>query len=294
MEKELLELLNNKQSFHAECPLQMIDGLVAFFQKKQDAAIYTRNIGLYEYMRVYEYLSFFANLTNHRELLEPAIEAMHLSDIGSMKLSRCSDSQKVRVLIARLILLDRHTLFLVEPLRDLEEDAMRMVISWMSLEMDRGRRIISVSPSLKEVCLCPGDHYYLCETGVRRIDEDEPSDDDEGESMLLNKLSVKSEGNIFLFNPEEIDYIEANDGKCYVYVRKEAYVSQLTLDELEQKLKSFGFYRCHRSYLVNIQKVTEIVRWTRSSYSLRLANYKEFMVPLSKAKIQELRDTYQF
>ena len=68
----------------------------------------------------------------------------------------------------------------------------------------------------------------------------------------------------------------------------------MTLDELEQKLKNFGFYRCHRSYLVNIQKVTEIVRWTRSSYSLRLANYKEFMVPLSKAKIQELKDTYQF
>lgn len=294
MEKELLELLETEQSFHAESSVQIIDELTAYFQKQQNAVVYTRNVGLYEYMRVHEYLTFFANLTDHRERLDTAIEAMHLSDIGSMKLSRCSESQKIRVLMARLILFDWQTIFMVEPLRDLEEEAMRMVISWMSFEMDHGRRIISVSPSLKEVCLCPGNHYYLSETGVRRIDEEEPSGEDQGGSMFLNKLSVKFEGNIFLFNPEEIDYIEANDGKCYVYVRKEGYVSQLTLDELEQKLKSFGFYRCHRSYLVNIQKVTEIVRWTRSSYSLRLANYKEFMVPLSKAKIQELRDTYQF
>ena len=294
MEKELLELVESEINFHGECSSQMIEELLLFFKDREDTAIYIPSTGLYGYMRVKEYLSFFANLTNHRNLLEPAIEFMHLSDIGTMKLSQCTESQKVRVLIARLILLECHTIFMIEPLRDLEEEAMRMVVSWMANEIEHGKRIISVSPSLKEVCLCPGHHYYLSETGIRLVDQEEPSDDEEGDSLLLNKLSVKSEGNIFLFNPEEIDYIEANDGKCYVYVRKEGYVSQMTLDELEQKLKNFGFYRCHRSYLVNIQKVTEIVRWTRSSYSLRLANYKEFMVPLSKAKIQELKDTYQF
>ncbi len=81
--------------------------------------------------------------------MEPAIEFMHLSDIGTMKLSQCTESQKVRVLIARLILLDCHTVFMIEPLRDLEEEAMRMVVSWMANEIEHGKRIISVSPSLK-------------------------------------------------------------------------------------------------------------------------------------------------
>ena len=294
MEKELLELLESDRIFHGECSYSVIEELVSYFKDRQDASVYLRNTGLYGYMRVREYLTFFASLTNNKHLLEQAVEAMHLADIASMKLSQCTESQKVRVLIARLILLNANTCFMVEPLRDLEESAMKMVISWMANEIESGRRIISVSPSLKEICLCPGDHYYLSQTGISIVDQDEPSTDDEGDTLLLNKLSVKAEGNIFLFNPEEIDYIEANEGKCYVYVRKEGYVSQMTLDELEQKLKSFGFYRCHRSYLVNIQKVTEIVRWTRSSYSLRLANYREFMVPLSKTKIQELKDTYQF
>ena len=204
MEKELLELLESEINFHGECSSQMIEELLLFFKDREDTAIYIPSTGLYGYMRVKEYLSFFANLTNHRNLLEPAIEFMHLSDIGTMKLSQCTESQKVRVLIARLILLDCHTVFMIEPLRDLEEEAMRMVVSWMANEIEHGKRIISVSPSLKEVCLCPGHHYYLSETGIRLVDQEEPSDDEEGDSLLLNKLSVKSEGNIFLFNPETI------------------------------------------------------------------------------------------
>ena len=36
--------------------------------------------------------------------------------------------------------------------------------------------------------------------------------------------------------------------------------------------RRYGFFRCHRSYLVNMQKVQEVVRWTRNSYALRLEN----------------------
>ena len=43
-----------------------------------------------------------------------------------------------------------------------------------------------------------------------------------------------------------------------------------------------------------MQKVTELVKWTRNSYSLRLAGYNKTDVPLSKAKIQELRNMYKF
>ena len=120
MEKELLELVESEINFHGECSSQMIEELLLFFKDREDTAIYIPSTGLYGYMRVKEYLSFFANLTNHRNLLEPAIEFMHLSDIGTMKLSQCTESQKVRVLIARLILLDCHTIFMIEPLRDLE------------------------------------------------------------------------------------------------------------------------------------------------------------------------------
>ncbi|MFD1908968.1 LytTR family DNA-binding domain-containing protein [Paenibacillus rhizoplanae] len=60
-----------------------------------------------------------------------------------------------------------------------------------------------------------------------------------------------------LFNPPEIDFIESIEGSILVHVGGENYSCGLTLTELEQRLLNFGFYRCHRSYIVNLQKKLE-------------------------------------
>ena len=60
MEKELLELLESEINFHGECSSQMIEELLLFFKDREDTAIYIPSTGLYGYMRVKEYLSFFA------------------------------------------------------------------------------------------------------------------------------------------------------------------------------------------------------------------------------------------
>ena len=68
----------------------------------------------------------------------------------------------------------------------------------------------------------------------------------------------------------------------------------MTLEELESKLKRFGFYRSHRSYLVNMQKVVEIVKWTRNSYSLKLNGMEDVRIPLSKGRIDDMKNLYEF
>ena len=77
-------------------------------------------------------------------------------------------------------------------------------------------------------------------------------------------------------------------------MRREQYAGDFRMSDLEEKLARFGFFRCHRSYIVNMQKVVELVKWTRNSYSLRLAGYEKTDVPLSKGKIQELRSSMSF
>ncbi|MDU5948385.1 MAG: LytTR family DNA-binding domain-containing protein, partial [Paenibacillus macerans] len=63
----------------------------------------------------------------------------------------------------------------------------------------------------------------------------------------------------------------------------------LTLTQLEQRLLNFGFFRCHRSYILNLQKVREIITWTKNSCSLRLNTGKDAVVPLSRSKLHELK-----
>lgn len=119
-------------------------------------------------------------------------------------------------------------------------------------------------------------------------DKQEVQEQDQA-NITLQKISTKRKDKVILFNPPEIDYIESINGSVLVHADGENYDCALTLTELEQKLLNFGFFRCHRSYIVNLQKVREIITWTKNSYSLRLNTGKDAVVPLSRSKLQELK-----
>lgn len=60
-----------------------------------------------------------------------------------------------------------------------------------------------------------------------------------------------------------------------------------TLDALEARLARYGFFRAHRSYVVNLQQVRSIIVWSRNAYTLTLHCKRE--IPLSKHRIGALR-----
>ncbi|MDX8046513.1 LytTR family DNA-binding domain-containing protein [Gracilibacillus sp. S3-1-1] len=110
------------------------------------------------------------------------------------------------------------------------------------------------------------------------------------QTFQLNKISAKVEDKIILFDPQEIDYIESKNGQSILFTRGEGFSTGLTLKELELQLQSQGFFRCHRSYIVNLQKIREVITWTRNSYSLSLIDKKSSEVPLSKSKLAKLKE----
>jgi len=70
----------------------------------------------------------------------------------------------------------------------------------------------------------------------------------------------------------------------------ETFPTQFTLSELEGRLARSGFFRAHRGYLVNLQHVTEVIPFTRNSFSLRLDDPESTLIPLSKTAAGELKD----
>ena len=75
----------------------------------------------------------------------------------------------------------------------------------------------------------------------------------------------------------------------HLHINGEEFPTTFTMNELEERLQHFGFFRCHRSYIVNLQKVREVITWTRNSYSLILDDEKKSNIPLSKSKMAELK-----
>ncbi|REK71681.1 ATP-binding cassette domain-containing protein [Paenibacillus paeoniae] len=129
-------------------------------------------------------------------------------------------------------------------------------------------------------------------------DKDDELADDEvelGESPVIQfvrfeKIPTRMNDKMILFNPPEIDYIESFEGQTQLYINGDVYPSTFKINELEERLRTYGFFRCHRSYIVNLQKVREIVTFTRNSFSLILDDASRTSVPLSKTKMAELKD----
>ncbi|KQN54996.1 response regulator [Erwinia sp. E602] len=98
---------------------------------------------------------------------------------------------------------------------------------------------------------------------------------------------VKDE-RIIVTDINDIYYVEAHEKLTFVYTRREEYVMSVNISEFCSRLPEAEFFRCHRSYCVNISKIREIEPWFNSTYILKLRDL-EFQVPVSRSKVKAFR-----
>lgn len=103
----------------------------------------------------------------------------------------------------------------------------------------------------------------------------------------LTRLAVRALNCIRVLNADEVDWISVENEQTFVHVGGETYPIQRTLAELEARLDPTRFFRTHRSAIVNLDRVKEIVPWFKGSHKLRLTTGAE--VELSRAQARALR-----
>src|SRR5713101_6893565 len=105
------------------------------------------------------------------------------------------------------------------------------------------------------------------------------------------KLLVKSQQRLLLVDSEDIIFASIEDGLITVMGREvEGTSNYRTLEELHATLDSDSFWRPHRSYLVNIHHIKEVVPWFKSSYMLKMSDKKQAEIPVSRAQTKRLRE----
>jgi len=87
---------------------------------------------------------------------------------------------------------------------------------------------------------------------------------------------------------DDIYYAEAHEKMTFVYTRRESFVMPMNITEFCSKLSTSHFFRCHRSFCVNLHKIREIEPWFNNTYILRLKDL-DFQVPVSRSKVKEFR-----
>ncbi len=108
------------------------------------------------------------------------------------------------------------------------------------------------------------------------------------------KILIKSAGRMFLVDQKEICYSSIEDGIISVVTANiEGQSNCRTLEELLASLDQNLFWRAHRSYLVNINRIREVVPWFKSSYMLRMDDKKQTEIPVSRAQTRRLRELFR-
>jgi two-component system response regulator LytT len=108
------------------------------------------------------------------------------------------------------------------------------------------------------------------------------------------KVLIRSAGRMILVDQRDICYASIEDGVITVYTSSiEGESNCRTLEELADSLDANLFWRAHRSYLVNINRIKEVVPWFKSSYQLRMDDKKQAEVPVSRAQTKRLRELFR-
>lgn len=107
------------------------------------------------------------------------------------------------------------------------------------------------------------------------------------------KLVVRTQNRLLLVDQREICFASIEGGTISVITPAlEGQSNCRTLEELMDQLDPDAFWRAHRSYVVNIQHIREVVPWFKSSYQLRMDDPKRTEIPVSRTQTKRLRELF--
>jgi two-component system LytT family response regulator/two-component system response regulator LytT len=108
------------------------------------------------------------------------------------------------------------------------------------------------------------------------------------------KLLVRAQNRNFIVDANDVIYATIAGGVIsLVTTQLEGHSNYRTIEDLQASLDRDMFWRVHRSYLVNINRIKEVVPWFKSSYQLRMDDRKHTEIPVSRVQTRRLRELFK-
>jgi two-component system, LytTR family, response regulator LytT len=108
------------------------------------------------------------------------------------------------------------------------------------------------------------------------------------------KILVRAQQKLLLVDGEDLVWASVDRGLVSVMAREtEGSSNYRTLEDLTDALDSESFWRPHRSFLVNIHHIKEVVPWFNSTYMLKMNDKKHTEIPVSRTQIKRMRELFK-
>lgn len=157
-------------------------------------------------------------------------------------------------------------------------------IDYLLKPFDKKRVAQAIEKARKKVQTTAAAENEKLETLVKMLEAQRPQN---------SKVLLRSTGRLFLVDQKDVCFASIEDGIISVIsTNMEGQSNCRTLEELLETLDPDMFWRAHRSFVVNINRIKEVVPWFKSSYQLRMDDRKQTEIPVSRAQTKRLRELF--
>ena len=106
------------------------------------------------------------------------------------------------------------------------------------------------------------------------------------------KLAIEQNGKAQIVNTADIIAAGSSEGQVTIYSGPTTYQGNMTLQDLQARLDENQFFRSHRGYLVNIEKIREVIPWFNGTYNLVMDGLAGMEIPVSRQQAPKLRKIF--
>jgi DNA-binding LytR/AlgR family response regulator len=130
----------------------------------------------------------------------------------------------------------------------------------------------------------------------RRLDENQSNHDALDKFVSTYPLSENKPSNLCLYRDgllypiklSEITYVHKEEKMVYFYTQKGVFESNKALSEVEEILPSDDFFKCHRSYIINLNQIESVIPWFNRTYRIKPRGFEE-EIPVSRSQTNKLK-----
>jgi len=124
----------------------------------------------------------------------------------------------------------------------------------------------------------------------QQLQETSPESAESSSAPKRSKLLVKNNNHNLIVDARDMIYATIDDGLITVVTSHfEGQSNYRTIEELQSNLDPNLFWRVHRSFLVNINRIREVIPWFKSSFQLKMDDKKQTEIPVSRIQTKRLR-----
>lgn len=253
---------------------------------------------LFEDDLLYKNLPAQDNLQLYRDLfslprgcVDEQLACVGLTDQARQPVRKLAKSAQRRLAFARALLTHPRLLLLDQPTLRTDLDTQALFARLVTQAAGEGAAVVLTEEDLSWAGKCCTrvvelEDGRIVGCGATNLTAPTPAP----EQFIPFKVPARKDDRILFYDPSDLLYATSRDGRTFLRTATEEATTNLTLQELETRLLGRGFFKAHRAYLVNLQHIKAVIRYTRNSFTLQLNDDQETMVPLSKQSEKELQE----